>query len=117
MCIYPFKIHDHSIPPVWTGAVTIDDSKINVKSYYDGFRISWEEQNFADSQAISYHLQVAKGREADYIMLYRGSSTKYTWKADLENDVTYRSVRDVVRLCGCPCLGDMFGYAPSNQCF
>ena len=76
-----------------TDVVTIDSSKIIVKSYYDGFRISWPEQNFADNLAISYHLQASKGDDP-YVIIYRGSATKYTWKLDLERDISYRLVDD-----------------------
>ena len=69
--------------------VTIDSSKIYVKAFHDGFRISWEEQNFVDNPAISYHLQMAKGDES-YTIMYRGSANKYTWKSDLERDVPYK---------------------------
>lgn len=71
--------------------MTIDSSRINVKSYHDGFRISWPEQNFADNLAISYHLQAAKG-DNNYIIIYRGSATKYTWKLDLQHDISYKLV-------------------------
>ena len=69
--------------------VTLDSSRIRVESFYDGFRVSWDEQNFADNTAISYHLQQSKGN-SDYINIYRGSASKYTWKSELQGDVTYR---------------------------
>jgi hypothetical protein len=77
-----------------TDIVTIDSSKINVESFHDGFRISWDEQSFADNPAISYHLQVDDGRgidgETGYMNIYRGSATKYTWKANLCSGITYK---------------------------
>lgn len=62
---------------------------ISVQAFHNGFRIMWEEQNFADNQAISYHLQMAKG-DANYVIIYRGSATKFTLKSDLDAYVTYR---------------------------
>ncbi len=79
-----------SFPPL-PDVVTIDSSRINIKSYHDGFRISWPEQNFADNLAISYHLQAARG-DKNYIIIYRGSATKYTWKLDFQPDISYKLV-------------------------
>lgn len=79
-----------SFPPL-PDVVTIDSSRINIKSYHDGFRISWPEQNFADNLAISYHLQAARG-DKNYIIIYRGSATKYTWKLDFQPDIPYKLV-------------------------
>ncbi len=69
--------------------LTIESSKINVQAFHNGFRISWDKQNFADNHAITYHLQSAVG-DADYTNQCRGSSTKHTWKTDLEDDVIYK---------------------------
>lgn len=33
---------------------------ISVDEYHDGFRIHWDQHNFADNEGISYHLQVEK---------------------------------------------------------
>lgn len=76
---------------ITTEVVTIDSSKISVKAYHDGFRVFWEEQKFVDNTAITYHLQMSK-ENADYINIFRGSATKYTYKFDLEDHVVYRSV-------------------------
>lgn len=70
--------------------VTIDSSKIKVESFHDGFRISWEEQSFADNPAISYHLQKMSDGDESYINIYRGSATKYTWRTDLCTRITYK---------------------------
>jgi len=68
---------------------TIDSSQITVEAFYDGFRISWTQQNFVDNQAISYHLQMAKGAD-DYVNIYRGSTSKFTLKRELEGGILYR---------------------------
>ncbi len=60
-----------------------------VDAFYDGFRISWEQQNYADNQAISYHLQMAKGEEG-FVNVYRGSTSKFTLKMELGGDVQYK---------------------------
>lgn len=64
-------------------------SNLYLQPYHDGIRISWESHNFADNQGISYHLQVAAGGE-DYVNIYRGGNTKFTWKTDLDHGVRYQ---------------------------
>lgn len=68
---------------------------LRAQPYHDGIRVSWENHDLADNHAISYHLQmaevgaVAEGEE-EYVMLYRGGNTKYTWKTALKDGATYR---------------------------
>lgn len=76
---------------ITTEIAKIDSSQITVEAFYDGFRISWVQQNFVDNLAISYHLQMAKGDE-DFVNIYRGSTSKFTLKMELEGDTVYRWV-------------------------
>ena len=52
-------------------------------------RISWDPHQYADNQGISYHLQKASGSD-DYVNIYRGGNTKFTWKVQLEHGVVYK---------------------------
>ena len=42
------------LSPLVAGTV----KNIFVNEYHDGFRINWDQHNFADNEGISYHLQV-----------------------------------------------------------
>ena len=65
-------------------------SNLRADAYHDGIRISWSGHDRADNHGISYHLQMATHEDSGYVMIYRGSSTKYTWKTDLDYNVYYR---------------------------
>ncbi len=62
--------------------------RVYVQPYHDGIRVSWDPHHYADNQGISYHLQVSPGN-SEYVNIYRGGNTKFTWKTELESGVGY----------------------------
>lgn len=65
-------------------------TNLQAQAYHDGIRVSWLGHDFADNTGITYHLQMATSKGGEYCMIYRGSSTKYTWKTDLEYNTRYK---------------------------
>ena len=60
-----------------------------LQPYHDGIRVTWDGHNYADNVGISYHLQMSTNG-IDYVNLYRGGNTKFTWKSELEPGVQYK---------------------------
>ena len=85
--MYPY-IKPHILQLAEVGTIT----NLCAQPYHDGIRISWLGHDFTDNPGITYHLQMTTSKSGDYVMLYRGSSTKYTWKADLDYSVRYMYV-------------------------
>lgn len=90
--MYMYIVHLYVPVPVLfmhTHTVVGTIQNLYCDAYHDGIRIFWDGHILADNEGISYHLQVMAG-DSDYIMLYRGGETKYTWKTELEKGVVYK---------------------------
>lgn len=54
--------------------------------FHDGVRIYWQGHNYVDSIGITYALQMSRGDNEEFVNIYRGGDTKYTWKCDSEKE-------------------------------